>query len=106
MSRSLRLPSVWFALARWWGLSPSEVVAFYRALSRSQWSRPTELRQQIGLVSSGISDPYFFLHRTLRPQVVLEVLELLVKEGVLAAAAARLIGEMVLSHVSRDGTWL
>jgi hypothetical protein len=87
-----------------WHLPPSEAKAFWWALCRSRYLRPTLLRQQLGLAGHMlVTDDC--LARLCQPALVLAALEALVHEGHLRRAQCTRMEDTILSHVQANGSW-
>jgi hypothetical protein len=92
----------------WLKLSSRQTDTFWQALAASQWSRAIELRSAIqcrAAFASNLQALEHLVKHNLSPERVIQVLEELVTERVLAPKAARTIEEHILARTTIAGRW-
>jgi len=104
--RSPALPHAWGMLMDYWQIPASLAVAWWGALSQSHHPRALAIRQAVLLFDAApAAEAYHLVYGVCAPQVVMEVLEVLVDEGQLPRSQATATEEAVLRHVDREGEW-
>jgi hypothetical protein len=102
-------PLIWchFCTA-WLGLSRTKSDQFWQALTVARWSRAVELRSAIQCREAfphGREALKHLTEETMAPEVLMQVLEDLITEKVIAARVARTIEEHVLQRTQKEGGW-
>lgn len=103
-------PAPWLALMQALHVPPGDGAAWWHALARSRWSRPVQLRQTfIGqIVRDGPLTPeraQHFLTTQGHPATLLQILDDLEREAVLATACVRRLEEALLRQLDAQGQW-
>jgi len=89
-------------LADAWAVPPALASTWWGALSRARWTRPVSWRQQVQLYRSC----RLFLCQVSPPQLVVDVLEDLHREGrLLSRRQASALEDHILRWVNADGAW-
>jgi hypothetical protein len=92
----------------WLLLSPQTTAQWWHALQQARWSRPVALRSIFtcrAALGPGQGSMHHFVTQNVSPQVLVAVLEDLIKEQRLPSAVARQIEEHVLHKTHRSGLW-
>ena len=101
------MPSTWQKLAfGYWRLPQRLALGLWRALCKSTWAVPTNMRQQILFYDATlIGGATQFLFNTCTPDAMVGVIETLVQEHRLSRKEANTMEECILQRVDATGMW-
>jgi hypothetical protein len=89
----------------YWGLPAPLQRSLWSAFRRVEGEKPCTLRQTWLFFNSPQVDPYTLIHRTCSPQRIVEALECMVEEQILARDQATAAEELIFTHVQASGAW-
>jgi hypothetical protein len=88
-----------------WGLREHEQTALWRALCAAQWSQAAAWREACLAFHPEGQDARRFVDEACSPHTLVQVVELLVQEGVLTRQAASAIEGRLLAQTDARGAW-
>jgi hypothetical protein len=102
-------PLIWCHFCcEWLGLSRTKADQFWAALTASRWSRAVALRSQVlhrAAFPHGREALKHLTEDTMAPERLIQTLEDLITERVIAPKIARTIEEHVLQRTEKSGGW-
>src|SRR5215472_7534940 len=102
-------PPLWGVFCEEWLLLPrNKLEQWWQALTQARWSRAVELRSMVQCQNALATDwrqVMRLYEGTMAPKALLEGLEDLIKEGVMAPLTARRIEDKVLAQTNTEGRW-
>jgi hypothetical protein len=102
----MTFPIAWeIVMLRYLNVPPKLAEAWWTALCRSKWSRPTSLRQTIQLFGRIPMNSGTFLERSCSAEVLVTAIEDLRREGRLRRDQATQLEECIFTRTGPTGAW-
>jgi hypothetical protein len=105
-SQHTPMPNAWAVLAHeWWGVSKEVTWDCWQGIASCPWTEVVTFRQQLLLWPTITTGRAAAVSHGVRPQDVLHIVDLLVKDRRVSKREAAQIEEAVLAHVDARGAW-